>query len=149
MLDLITFFSVISTILFWMILVGIAVLVLKRPHPQAYCVKERAKREITGAHTVILRNGRRALQGRCRSCGTALFRIKSNGNLAAVTAREWGTMLSARLGKIVHRSHPRAYCVKERAKREITGAHTVILRNGRRALQGRCRSCGTTLFRMK
>ena len=76
MLDLITFFSVMSTILFWMMLVGIAVLVLRRPRPQAYCVKERVEREITSAHTVIFRNGRKALQGKCSSCGTTLFRIK-------------------------------------------------------------------------
>ncbi len=145
----IAFVFVIPAIVFWMLAVPIAVLVQRRPRPRAYCVKERAEREITSAHTVILRNGRKALQGKCSSCGTTLFRMKSNQNLVVVIAREWGTMLSARFGRIVHRPHPRAYCVKERAEREITSAHTVILRNGRKALQGKCSSCGTIIFRIK
>jgi len=64
------------SIVFWMIVLPIVVLVHRRPHPLAYCVKERAKREITGAHTIVLKNGRKALQGKCSSCGTTLFRIK-------------------------------------------------------------------------
>jgi ribosomal protein L34E len=137
------------TIIFWMMLVPMVVLVQRRPHPQAYCVKEKAKMAITGAHTVTLGNGRKALQGKCSSCGTNLFMIKSNRNPAAITVRRWGTMLGRWLGKIVRRPHPEAYCVKEKATREITGAHTVVLKNGRKALQGKCSSCGTTLFRMK
>ncbi|MGD0146017.1 MAG: DUF5679 domain-containing protein [Nitrososphaerales archaeon] len=139
----------IPTIIFWMVMIPIVILVQRRPRPQAYCVKERTRREITGAHTIIFRNGRKALQGKCKSCGTTLFMTKSSQNLAVVVVRGWGTMLGARLERIVRRPHPLAYCVKERAKREIIGTHTVILRNGRKALQGKCSSCGTTLFRMK
>ncbi|MGD0477948.1 MAG: DUF5679 domain-containing protein [Nitrososphaerales archaeon] len=146
MLDPVAFAFLIPAIIFCMIAVPIVVLVQRRPRPQAYCVKERAKREITGAHTVVFKNGRKALQGKCKSCGTTLFRMKSSRNLTAVTARGWGAMPGAWIEKTVH---PQAYCMKERAKREITGAHTVILRNGRRALQGKCKSCGTTLFRIK
>jgi hypothetical protein len=74
--------------------------------------------------------------------------MKSNGNLTVVTVMKWGTMLGARFRKIVYRPRPQAYCVKEKAKREITGARTVVLKNGRRALQGNCKSCGITLFKM-
>jgi uncharacterized Zn finger protein (UPF0148 family) len=42
---------------------------------EAYCVKEKAKREMSDAHEVRLKNGRRALEGSCSSCGTKLFRI--------------------------------------------------------------------------
>jgi hypothetical protein len=76
MLDPVVFALVMSAILYFVIAVLIVVLVQRKPCPQAYCVKERAKREITGAHTVVLRNGRRALQGKCKSCGTTLFRMK-------------------------------------------------------------------------
>ena len=76
MLDPIVFAFVIPMIVYCMIAVPIAFLTQRRPRPQAYCVKERTKREITGAHTVILKNGRKALQGRCSSCGITLFRIK-------------------------------------------------------------------------
>jgi hypothetical protein len=146
MLDPVTFAFLILSIIFCMMAVPIAVLVQQRPRSQAYCVKERAKREITGAHTVVLKNGRKALQGKCKSCGTALFRMKSSRSLALINPREWGAMPGAWLEKVVR---PQAYCMKERAKRQITGAHTVILRNGRKALQGKCKSCGTTLFRIK
>jgi|GEM_PF-490893 len=155
MLDLIEFNLVMFAVIF-LAIGALIVLVLQEwwPNPQAYCVKERAKKEMTSAHTVVFRNGRKALKGRCSSCGTTLFRIeqrrtsilKSSWNMAVVTARKWGTMLGARLEEAIH---PQAYCMKERARREITGVHTIILRNGRKALTGKCNSCGTTLFRIK
>jgi hypothetical protein len=76
MLDPVVYVVVIPEIIFCMIAVPIAVLAQRRPRPQAYCVKERAKREIIGAHTVVFKNGRKALQGKCKSCGTTLFRMK-------------------------------------------------------------------------
>jgi hypothetical protein len=42
---------------------------------EAYCVKCRAKRQISGARNVTLRNGKRAVQGSCPVCTTKLFRI--------------------------------------------------------------------------
>jgi Domain of unknown function (DUF5679) len=42
---------------------------------QAFCVKEKAKREMSSPHEVRMKNGRRAMQGTCASCGTKLFRI--------------------------------------------------------------------------
>ena len=42
---------------------------------EAFCVKEKAKREMDGVSEVQMKNGRRALQGTCPSCGTKLFRI--------------------------------------------------------------------------
>jgi len=42
---------------------------------EAYCVKEKAKREITLPQEIRLKNGRRAIQGTCSSCGTKLFLI--------------------------------------------------------------------------
>jgi len=42
----------------------------------------------------------------------------------------------------------RAYCVKEKKSRELTGGKTVTFKNGRKAIQGKCASCGTTLFRI-
>jgi len=42
---------------------------------QAYCVKCREKRDIKAAKTVIMKNGRPAIQGECTVCGTKVFRI--------------------------------------------------------------------------
>ena len=41
-----------------------------------------------------------------------------------------------------------AYCMKCRAKREITNPSQVTLKNGRPATQGTCSACGTKVFRM-
>jgi hypothetical protein len=76
MLDPATLAFVIPTIVLCIVAVPLAVLVQRRPRAQAFCMKERVKREIIGAHTVVLKNGRKALQGKCKSCGTALFRMK-------------------------------------------------------------------------
>jgi len=42
----------------------------------------------------------------------------------------------------------RAFCVKEKKNREMTNTRSVTFKNGRKALQGKCSSCGTTLFRI-
>ena len=41
----------------------------------AYCFKCRAKKEISGAQNVVLKNGRPAVTGTCRECGVKVFRI--------------------------------------------------------------------------
>ena len=50
---------------------------------EAFCMKEKAKREMNGVSEVQMKNGRRALQGTCPSCGTKLFRILGKANQAA------------------------------------------------------------------
>jgi RNase P subunit RPR2 len=42
---------------------------------QAYCFKCRKKVEIKDAKNVTLKNGRPAVSGTCRACGTRVFRI--------------------------------------------------------------------------
>ncbi len=41
----------------------------------AYCVKCKAKREVQNPQNVTMKNGRKAVTGRCPVCGTKLFRI--------------------------------------------------------------------------
>jgi hypothetical protein len=43
--------------------------------PEAFCMKEKTKREMNGPTEVQMKNGRRALQGTCASCGTRVFKI--------------------------------------------------------------------------
>ena len=50
------------------------------PHEQggemeAYCVKCKCKREMKDAQQVTMKNGRKAMKGRCPTCGTGLYRI--------------------------------------------------------------------------
>ena len=42
---------------------------------QAYCVKCREKREINGAQSVTMKNGRPATKGKCSVCASTVFRI--------------------------------------------------------------------------
>ena len=42
---------------------------------QGYCVKCKAKQEISEAKEVTMKNGRRAMKGKCPTCGTSMFRI--------------------------------------------------------------------------
>ena len=42
---------------------------------EASCVKCREKREMIEAEEVTMKNGRKAMQGKCPECGTKLFRI--------------------------------------------------------------------------
>jgi uncharacterized Zn finger protein (UPF0148 family) len=40
-----------------------------------YCVKCKAKKEIVDAVEEVMKNGRKAIKGRCPTCGTVMFKI--------------------------------------------------------------------------
>ena len=42
---------------------------------EGYCVKCKSKKEISGDNEVTMKNGRKAMKGKCPSCGTGMFRI--------------------------------------------------------------------------
>jgi uncharacterized protein (DUF983 family) len=42
---------------------------------EAYCVKCKAKKEIKTPVEVTMKNGRKAMKGKCPTCGTGMFRI--------------------------------------------------------------------------
>ncbi len=42
---------------------------------EGYCVKCKAKKEITEAVEEVMKNGRKAIKGRCPACGTVMFKI--------------------------------------------------------------------------
>ena len=41
----------------------------------AYCVKCKAKKNIVDAQEITMKNGRKAMKGKCPDCGTGMFRI--------------------------------------------------------------------------
>ena len=45
---------------------------------EAYCVKCKAKKEMQEAQEVTMKNGRKAMKGKCPDCGTSMFRIMGN-----------------------------------------------------------------------
>jgi len=43
--------------------------------PEGYCVKCKTKKEITDAVEGTMKNGRKAIKGKCPVCGTVMFKI--------------------------------------------------------------------------
>ena len=43
--------------------------------PEGYCVKCKAKKEIADAVEEVMTNGRKAIKGKCPTCGTVMFKI--------------------------------------------------------------------------
>ncbi len=50
---------------------------------EGYCVKCKAKKEIADGVEEVMKNGRRAIKGKCPVCGTVMFKIL--GGKAAAT----------------------------------------------------------------
>jgi len=42
---------------------------------KGYCVKCKAKREMKDTKEVTMKNGRRAMKGKCANCGTGMYKI--------------------------------------------------------------------------
>lgn len=42
---------------------------------EAYCVKCKAKKEMKDAQEVTMKNGRKAMKGKCPDCSTGMYRI--------------------------------------------------------------------------
>jgi Zn finger protein HypA/HybF involved in hydrogenase expression len=56
--------------------------------PEGYCVKCKAKKEIVDAVEVTTKNGRKAIKGKCPTCGTVMYKIlggKATPTTAAAT----------------------------------------------------------------
>ncbi len=43
--------------------------------PEGYCVKCKVKKEIIDAVEETMKNGRKAIKGKCPTCGTVMFKI--------------------------------------------------------------------------
>jgi hypothetical protein len=55
--------------------------------PEGYCVKCKAKKEIANAVEELMKNGRKAIKGKCPTCGVGMFKILG-GKGEATTAKE-------------------------------------------------------------
>jgi Zn finger protein HypA/HybF involved in hydrogenase expression len=51
------------------------VLDINKNMAEGYCVKCKAKREIADGVEEIMKNGRKAIKGKCPTCGTVMFKI--------------------------------------------------------------------------
>jgi hypothetical protein len=61
--------------------------------PEGYCVKCKAKKEIVDAMEVTTKNGRKAIKGKCPTCGTVMYKIL--GGKASPTPAAAATAASA------------------------------------------------------
>ena len=52
---------------------------------EGYCVKCKARKEIVGGVEETMKNGRKAIKGKCPTCGTVMFKILG-GKAAAPAA---------------------------------------------------------------
>lgn len=60
---------------------------------EGYCVKCKAKKEIANAFEEVMKNGRKAIKGKCPTCGAVMFKII--GGKAAAPAGENPTPTSS------------------------------------------------------
>jgi len=54
--------------------------------PEGYCVKCKAKKEIVDGVEETMKNGRKAIKGKCPTCGTVMFKILGGKSATASTA---------------------------------------------------------------
>ena len=43
--------------------------------PEGYCVKCKSRKEIAEGVEEVMKNGRKAIKGKCPTCGTVMFKI--------------------------------------------------------------------------
>jgi hypothetical protein len=53
---------------------------------EGYCVKCKAKREIADGVEEVMKNGRKAIKGKCPTCGTVMFKILGGKAAPAATS---------------------------------------------------------------
>lgn len=51
---------------------------------EGYCVKCKAKKEIADGVEEVMKNGRKAIKGRCPTCGVVMFKILGGKAVAPV-----------------------------------------------------------------
>ena len=54
--------------------------------PEGYCVKCKAKKEIADAVEEQMKNGRKAIKGKCPTCGVVMFKILGGKATTAPTS---------------------------------------------------------------
>jgi len=52
---------------------------------EGYCVKCKAKKEISDGVEETMKNGRKAIKGKCPTCGTVMFKILGKSATATTT----------------------------------------------------------------
>ena len=56
--------------------------------PEGYCVRCKAKRPVSDAVEETMKNGRKAVKGKCPTCGAVMFKILGGKAASAASAKE-------------------------------------------------------------
>jgi ribosomal protein S27E len=59
---------------------------------EGYCVKCKTRKEISNGVEETMKNGRRAIKGRCATCGTVMFKILGGKAVAPAPAPAEGNL---------------------------------------------------------
>ncbi len=54
--------------------------------PEGYCVKCKSKKEIADAVEELMKNGRKAIKGKCPTCGVVMFKFLGGKNASSEVA---------------------------------------------------------------
>jgi uncharacterized Zn finger protein (UPF0148 family) len=75
---------------------------------EGYCVKCKAKKEIVEGVEEVMKNGRKAIKGKCPTCGTVMFKILGGKATASSTPDQNTEAASSSNAAPVERTDPPA-----------------------------------------
>jgi hypothetical protein len=91
---------------------------------------------------------RAALEVKLASADRLIERRKTQLRSASTRRASIAARLARVPGPTGETNSPMAYCIKDRRRVAIGGAHAVVLTNGRPAIAGLCPSCGSKVVRL-
>ncbi|MFH1317037.1 MAG: DUF5679 domain-containing protein [Candidatus Woesearchaeota archaeon] len=149
----------------------------KKPKIIGYCVKCSKKVLITNPYKVHFKSGADAIEGKCPKCQTEVFRIIAKhpdtrqkaycvkcrkkifiNNPKRILMDNNSKAISGECPKCknkvfkIYEKHPdtrvSGYCVKCKKKVHISKSHKIVMKNNKHAVQGKCPSCSTEVYRI-
>ncbi len=91
---------------------------------------------------------RAALEAKLASADRLIEKRRSQLHSASTRRASISARLARAMGPAGETDAPMAYCIKDRQRVAIGGAHAVVLTNGRPAIAGLCPSCGSKVVRL-
>jgi len=109
-------------------------------YPDAFCVKCGTHTETKQKYTVVLASNARAVKGVCPQCASNVFKIVPK-------AKDF-TAPKAEAPAAAQAKYPDCFCLKCQKLTETLESKTVVLENASRALTGKCKDCGSDVYRI-
>ena len=100
---------------------------------EGYCLKCKTKKEMKDAKEVTMKNGRKAMKGKCLDCGIGMFKILGKKQMKRNLREDMD-------GSV--------YCAECKTKRKIVNVEEVFVSKRYRLIKGRCSGCATGMFKI-